>query len=39
MEFIVALDPKIAEKLLDELIWLKYQKNKFVKNIIVALYN
>jgi hypothetical protein len=39
MEFIAALDPKIAEKSLDELIWLGYQENKHVKDIVIALYN
>ena len=39
MEFIAILDPKIAKKLLDKLIWLKYQENKLIKNIIAALHN
>ena len=39
MEFIAALDPEIAKKLLDKLIWLKYQKNKFIRDIVAALYN
>jgi hypothetical protein len=39
MEFIAALDPKIAEKSLDELIWLGYQENELVKNIVAALYD
>ena len=39
MEFIAALDPKIAKKLLDKLIRLKYQENKLIKDIIAALYN
>ena len=39
MEFIAALDPKIAKKLLDELIQLKYQKNKLIRDIVAALYN
>ena len=39
MEFITILDFKIAKKLLDKLIWLKYQKNKLVRDIVAALYN
>ena len=39
MKFVTALDPKIAEKLLDELIRLKYQENKLVRDIVAALYN
>jgi len=39
VEFIAALDPKIAEKLLDELIWLGYQENELVRDIVAALYN
>ena len=39
MEFIAALDPKIAKKLLNQLIWLGYQKNKLIKDIVAALYN
>jgi len=38
-EFIAALDPKIAEKLLDKLIWLGYQENKPVRDIVTALRN
>ena len=39
MEFIATLDPKIAKKLLDKLIRLRYQENELIKNIIAALYN
>jgi uncharacterized membrane protein len=39
MEFVAALDPKIAKKSLDELIQLKYQENELVKDIVAALYN
>jgi hypothetical protein len=39
MKFIAALDLKIAEKSLDELIQLKYQKNELVRDIVAALYN
>ena len=39
IEFIAALDPKIAKKSLDKLIRLKYQKNKLIKDIVAALYN
>jgi hypothetical protein len=39
MEFIAALDPKIAKKSLNKLIWLRYQENKLIKNIIAALCN
>ena len=39
MEFIAVLNPKIAEKLLDELIQLKYQENKFIRDIMAVLYN
>jgi hypothetical protein len=39
IEFIATLDPKIAEKSLDKLIWLGYQENKLIKDIVAALYN
>jgi hypothetical protein len=39
MEFIATLDPKMAKKSLNKLIWLGYQENKFIKDIITALYN
>ena len=39
MEFIAALDPKIAKKLLNKLIQLKYQENEFIKDIVAALRN
>ena len=39
MEFVAALDPKIAKKLLNKLIWLGYQENKITKDIVMALYN
>ena len=39
MEFIATLDPKIAEKLLNKLIRLKYQENELIKDIVAALYN
>jgi hypothetical protein len=39
MEFIAALDPKIAKKSLDKLIWLGYQENELIKDIVVALYD
>jgi len=39
VEFIAALDPKIAKKSLDELIWLGYQENKLARDIVVALHN
>jgi hypothetical protein len=39
MEFVATLDPKIAKKSLDELIWLKYQENEYIKDMVAALYN
>jgi len=39
IEFVAALDPKIAKKLLDELIWLGYQENELIRDIVAALYN
>ena len=39
MEFIATLDPKIAKKLLNKLIQLKYQKNELIRDIIAALCN
>ena len=39
IEFIAALDPKIAKKSLDELIQLGYQENKLARDIVAALYN
>ena len=39
MEFIAALDPEIAKKSLNELIRLKYQKNKLIRDMVAALYN
>jgi hypothetical protein len=39
MEFIAALDLKIAKKSLDELIQLGYQENELIRDIVAALYN
>ena len=39
MEFIATLDPKIAKKLLNKLIRLKYQENKLIRDIVAVLYN
>ena len=38
-EFIAALDPRIAKKLLDKLIQLEYQENEHVRDIVAALRN
>ena len=39
VEFIAALDPKIAKKSLDKLIWLGYQENKQARDMAAALHN